>query len=118
MRDYPKPRTDSMLITRMSWSDSDTLRIHLAGKLFGGTDNQLSRFLTVNGAQEASEVFIDFAEVTFISSDGLHALNDLAGVRSPSLEKISLTRVPHLLRKILKLTRMDKQFRIAESPVP
>lgn len=98
----------------MSRPDAATLHIRLAGKLLNGTEERFREMLHQNRAGEASRLLIDVAEVTFISSFGLHVLNELISERKPGVGKVTLTKVPQTMLKILKLTRIDRQLQIED----
>lgn len=97
-----------MLKADITHPDERTLRIELVGTLHNGTEDQLLDLLNQNHAVEAEHLIIDFAGVTFVSSAGIGVIAKLIRSRTPGAEKIRFERVPDVIGKIFRMTRVDQ----------
>jgi len=99
-------------------SDETTIELALEGALYEGTLGLFDEALERHAVASRSRLVFDCGHLTFLSSAGLSRWNMVMRRRKELQQELILARVPPLIRKILRLTRIDKHLPIIDSEEP
>ena len=80
------------------------------GELIGDNVKQFRSLVEQAFAADSRDFVVDFAEATAIDSEGLETLTWLRRECSEQLGIVRLCHVSDMLRKILEITRLSRQF--------
>ncbi|HNV70678.1 MAG TPA: STAS domain-containing protein [Candidatus Ozemobacteraceae bacterium] len=112
----PPEATDFLLTIRHP--ADDTLEIGLSGALNEGTVAAFREALEQHQAETFARLVFDCQRLSFLSSAGLSALVVVFQRRKRASQTMVLKHVQPMVRKILRLTRLDQHLTIIDSDDP
>ncbi len=80
------------------------------GELIGANVQQFRSLVQQAFAADSRDFVVDFAEATAVDSEGLEALTWLRRECDEQLGIVRLCHLSDMLRKILEMTRLNRQF--------